>query len=69
MKFSADKYKVMHIGKNNLIYLYTLLGSKLTAAMQEKGLDVIMDKSVKTSPLCNNGKKKQAKCYKNELKH
>lgn len=32
MKFSADKYKIMNIGRNHLNYLYILMGCELALA-------------------------------------
>ncbi|CAM5140560.1 unnamed protein product [Eretmochelys imbricata] len=52
LKFNVDKWKVMHIGKNNLNYTYNMMGANLAATNQEKDLGVIMDSSLKTSTHC-----------------
>lgn len=38
--------------RDNIIYSYTLLGSKLSATTKERDAGVILDTSVKTSPQC-----------------
>ncbi|CAM4478002.1 unnamed protein product [Lepidochelys kempii] len=52
MKFNVDKCKVMHIGKHNPNYTYTMMGSKLAVTTQERDLGVIVDSSLKTSTQC-----------------
>ncbi|CAM5152026.1 unnamed protein product [Natator depressus] len=52
MKFSVDKWKVMHIGKHNPNYTYKMMGSKLVVTTQKRDLGVIVDSSLKTSTQC-----------------
>lgn len=47
IKFSADKCKVMHIGKHNLNFPCTLMGSELVRTSLGKHLGVIMDSSMR----------------------
>uniref|UniRef100_K7F105 Reverse transcriptase domain-containing protein n=1 Tax=Pelodiscus sinensis TaxID=13735 RepID=K7F105_PELSI len=49
MKFNVDKCKVMHIGKNNPNYTYSMMGANLAMTNQERDLGVIVDSSLKTS--------------------
>ncbi|CAM5132666.1 unnamed protein product [Eretmochelys imbricata] len=58
MKFNVDKYKVMHIGKNNPNYTYTMMGANLVTTNQERDLRVIMDSSLKMSMQCAAAVKK-----------
>ena len=52
MKFNVDKCKVMHLGKNNPNYGYTMQGSTLGTTTQEKDLGVIVDNMLKPSAQC-----------------
>uniref|UniRef100_K7F0M2 Reverse transcriptase domain-containing protein n=1 Tax=Pelodiscus sinensis TaxID=13735 RepID=K7F0M2_PELSI len=52
MKFNVDKCKVMHIGKNNPNYTYSMMGANLATTNQERDLGVIVDSSLKTSTQC-----------------
>ncbi|CAM5167759.1 unnamed protein product [Natator depressus] len=58
MKFNVDKCKVMHIGKHNPNYTYTMMGSKLAVTTQERDLGVIVDSSLKSSTQCAAAVKK-----------
>ncbi|CAM5134922.1 unnamed protein product [Natator depressus] len=58
MKFNVDKFKVMHIGKRNPNYTYTVMGSKLAVTTQERDLGVIVDSSLKSSTQCAAAVKK-----------
>ncbi|CAM5145241.1 unnamed protein product [Eretmochelys imbricata] len=58
MKFNVDKYKVMHIGKNNPNYTYNMMWANLATSNQEKDLGVIVDSSLKTSMQCAAADKK-----------
>ncbi|CAM5102996.1 unnamed protein product [Eretmochelys imbricata] len=58
MKFNVDKYKVMHIGKNNPNYTYNMMGANLATTNQEKDLGVIMNSSLKMSTQCAAAVKK-----------
>uniref|UniRef100_K7EYK2 Reverse transcriptase domain-containing protein n=2 Tax=Pelodiscus sinensis TaxID=13735 RepID=K7EYK2_PELSI len=49
MKYNVDKCKVMHIGKNNPNYTYSMMGANLATTNQERDLGVIVDSSLKTS--------------------
>lgn len=57
MKFSVDICKLIYFGEEFLIYLYTLLGSKLIVS-KGKDLDIIFDSSIKTSSQCAAAVKK-----------
>jgi hypothetical protein len=46
-KFTADKCKVMNIGKHNLNFSYTLMGSELAWTSEGKHLEIIMDSSMR----------------------
>ena len=43
MDFNVDKCKIMHIGKKNPRYAYTMNGKNLTDTMEEKDLGVTID--------------------------
>ncbi|CAM4639967.1 unnamed protein product [Lepidochelys kempii] len=58
MKFNVDKCKVMHIGKHNPNYTYTMMGSKLAVTTQERDLGVIVNCSLKPSTQCAAAVKK-----------
>jgi len=46
MKFNVQKCKVMHIGKNNMEYKYTMNGTELESTKTEKDLGVVMSSVV-----------------------
>uniref|UniRef100_K7F0Y4 Reverse transcriptase domain-containing protein n=1 Tax=Pelodiscus sinensis TaxID=13735 RepID=K7F0Y4_PELSI len=58
MKFNVHKCKVMHIGKNNPNYTYSMMGANLATTNQERDLGVIVDSSLKTSTQCAAAVKK-----------
>uniref|UniRef100_K7F1Z4 Reverse transcriptase domain-containing protein n=1 Tax=Pelodiscus sinensis TaxID=13735 RepID=K7F1Z4_PELSI len=49
MKCNVDKCKVMHIGKNNPNYRYSMMRANLATTNQERDRGVIVDSSLKTS--------------------
>uniref|UniRef100_K7GG65 Reverse transcriptase domain-containing protein n=1 Tax=Pelodiscus sinensis TaxID=13735 RepID=K7GG65_PELSI len=58
MNFNVDKCKLMHNGKNNPNYTYSMMGANLAMTNQERDLGVIVDSSLKTSTQCAAAVKK-----------
>ena len=52
MSFNVDKCKVMHIGKDNNNYQYTMNNRVLQTVTEEKDLGVIFSNDMKTSKQC-----------------
>ena len=52
MEFNIKKCKVLHTGRNNPLYHYTMNGVPLTVVEQEKDIGVTIHKSLKPSPHC-----------------
>jgi len=52
MKFNVQKCKVMHIGKNNMEYKYTMNGMELKSTKTEKDLGVVMSSDLKSTDHC-----------------
>ena len=52
MVFNQDKCKIMHLGRNNPKFPYTMNGIVLTEAQQEKDLGVWVDSSLKPGLQC-----------------
>jgi len=52
MKFNVQKCKVMHIGKNNMEYKYTMNGMELESTKTEKDLGVVMSSDLKSTDHC-----------------
>jgi len=52
MSFNIDKCKIMHIGRHNKLYDYSLGGQLLTSVSEEKDLGVIISKDLKVSQQC-----------------
>ena len=49
LKFNRDKCNVMHIGRKNPCYNYTMSGSTLSTTSQEKDLGIIISSNMKPS--------------------
>ena len=64
--FNADKCKVMHIGRNNEKYEYTLDGVKMKTTNEEKDLGVWVDSSLKPTIQCEAAAKK-ANCVLGQI--
>ena len=58
MEFNVGKCKVIHFGRKNLRYGYTMGGVKLTEAEEEKDLGVWMHSSMKPTMQCEMAAKK-----------
>jgi len=54
MTFNIDKCKIMHFGRNNKAYSYSLDGLPLTEVTEEKDLGVIISKDMKVSQQCSS---------------
>ena len=52
MQFNQKKCKVMHVGKNNIKYDYTMNGSSIEKAKEEKDLNVWMEDNLRPSKQC-----------------
>ena len=52
MKFNLDKCKIMHVGKNNPGYKYTMGGADLMEVEEEKDVGVLVNKSLKPAAQC-----------------
>ena len=52
MEFNTKKCKVMHIGKNNKKFQYTMNGNILETTEEERDLGVIIDNTLKPSAQC-----------------
>lgn len=61
MKFSVNKYRVMHTGRGHLNDLTTFLSSKLMVT-QEKELGATVESSLKTMSNVSQLSKEQTKC-------
>ena len=48
MMFSEEKCKVMHIGRRNKEFVYTINGKQLQVISNEKDLEVMMTNDLKT---------------------
>jgi hypothetical protein len=53
MTLNVDKCTVMHVGRSNKCYSYTLGNKELTSSVKEKDLGVIIDNTLKFSEQCN----------------
>ena len=53
MTFNLEKCKVMHVGKNNPHYEYTMGGVKLSETDEERDIGVMITKTLKPSSQCN----------------
>lgn len=75
MKLTADPCKVIHLKRNDFHFSYTLLGSKLAAATQEKDLGItvdismklIMQQSLKSKQSAEMNKEWESKYWRNYL--
>lgn len=61
IKFSADKCRVMHMGKYNLNFTCTVMGSEMNITTQERDLGVTINSAIKMSAQCSAAKRKQPK--------
>jgi len=61
MEFNVPKCKIMHIGKNNPMYAYTMSGDILQTTDEERDLGVIINKNMKPSSQCRESAKKALK--------
>ncbi|CAM5087761.1 unnamed protein product [Eretmochelys imbricata] len=61
MKFSVDKCKVMHTGKHNPNYTYTMTGSKLAVTTQERSWSHCGEFSENIHSLCSRSQKTNRK--------
>ena len=52
MQFNPDKCKVMHIGRHNPMFTYTIANKQLEAVKEEKDLGVIIAEDLKPSAHC-----------------
>lgn len=52
MKFNADKCKIMHLGRQNPRYEYTIDGTKLLVTDEEKDIAVVIQSNLKLSGQC-----------------
>ena len=60
MDFNVLKCKVLHVGRNNKKYEYTMKGVTLESVDKERDIGVIIDKSLKPSLQCAEAAKKAA---------
>lgn len=56
IKFSVDRYKVMHMGKKHN-YIHTIWG--LNYFMNNRGRNLVVTDSLKTTAQCKKGKRNQ----------
>ena len=59
MAFNVDKCKVMHMGRSNKRYLYTMGGKPLKTTEEEKDIGVIITSNLKPSTQCASAAKKR----------
>jgi ribonucleases P/MRP protein subunit RPP40 len=52
MSFNSKKCKIMHIGRNNPLYDYTINGTNLSVVDEEKDVGVVIHKSLKPARQC-----------------
>ena len=52
MQFNTEKCTVMHIGRHNPMFTYTIANKQLEAVKQEKDLGVIIAEDLKPSHHC-----------------
>ncbi len=52
MSFNVSKCKVMHVGRNNPEYEYTMRGQKLETTDEERDIGVMITKNLKPSAQC-----------------
>jgi hypothetical protein len=53
MSFNISKCKIMHVGKNNPCYEYTMRGVKLGVTEEERDIGVVITKNLKPSEQCS----------------
>jgi len=54
MQFNIDKCKVMHIGKHNLEFKYSMANTELETVREEKDLGVLISEDLKLSAHCTH---------------
>lgn len=52
MKFNLDQCKIMHIGRGNPCYRYTMGGKEPVEVDEEKEVEVLVSKNLKLSARC-----------------
>jgi hypothetical protein len=52
MEFNIPKCKIMHVGRNNPEYKYTINGQELSVVEEEKDIGVIVQKNLKPTRQC-----------------
>ena len=52
MQFNVPKCKIMHVGKNNPAYEYTMKDEKMTVVEEEKDIGILIQKNLKPSKQC-----------------
>jgi len=66
MLFNVDKYNVMHFGKHNAHYDYTLNNKSLVKVTEERDLGIVISGDLKVSQQCSHALRhilKQASCW------
>ena len=58
MEFNVQKCKVLHVGKNNPEYTYSMNGIQLNSVEYEKDIGIYIDQSLKPSRHCNEAVKR-----------
>ena len=58
MEFNITKCKVLHVGKNNPLYPYTMNDQELKSVDNEKDIGVIVDKTLKPTKQCADAARK-----------
>ena len=51
--FNISRCKIMHVGKNNPRYEYTMRGVKLRVTEEERDIGVVITKNLKPSEQCS----------------
>ena len=67
MSFNLEKCKVMHVGRNNPNYEYTMGGVKLAETDEERDIGVMISKNMKPSSQCSKAAGRAASVL-NQLK-
>ena len=61
MLFNVDKCKVMHFGKHNAHYDYTLNNKPLVKVTEERDLGIVISSDLKVSQQCSQAYSKASK--------
>jgi len=59
ISFNISKCKIMHVGKNNPCYEYTMRGVNLRVTEEERDLGVVITKNLKSSERCSKAAEEQ----------